>query len=117
MLFPPRVPDSRPYYDRIAKAAGGGRLLAYHFPAASTPGIAVEVLADLPVEGVKDSSGDAARLLRELSDYQGDVYPGSSALLAFAGPMGAPGALLALPMPSQRAARPPSRGTPGRSCG
>ncbi len=94
VLSPPRVADPRPYYEQVAGV--GGRLLAYHFPNASAPGIAVEHLFDLPVEGVKDSSGDPARLLRELTEYDGDVYTGSSAILAFAGPLGAAGAVLAL---------------------
>jgi 4-hydroxy-tetrahydrodipicolinate synthase len=56
----------------------------------------VEALAGLPVAGVKDSSGDADRLLDELAHYPGATYVGSSAVLALAGPMGAAGAILAL---------------------
>jgi 4-hydroxy-tetrahydrodipicolinate synthase len=95
-LSPPGVADPRPYYDRIAKAAGGRPLLAYHFPVASSPGIPVEALAELPVTGLKDSSGDPGRLLHELEIFGGDLYTGSSSLLTMSGAVGAAGALLAL---------------------
>jgi dihydrodipicolinate synthase/N-acetylneuraminate lyase len=52
-------------------------------------------LAGLPVAGIKDSSGDADRLLAEITGWGGAVYTGSSALLALAGPIGAAGAILA----------------------
>jgi 4-hydroxy-tetrahydrodipicolinate synthase len=95
-LSPPGVADPRPYYDRVAKAATGGPLLAYHFPRASSPGIPVELLPDLPVTGLKDSSGDPGRLLHELEIFPGDLYSGSAALLTMAGAVGAAGALLAV---------------------
>ncbi len=95
-LSPTGVNDPRPYYEAIAKAAAGTPVLAYHYPKVSPPGIPVRVLADLPVAGVKDSSGDAERLLHELDQYQGPIYTGSSALLSFAGPLGCAGAILAL---------------------
>jgi 4-hydroxy-tetrahydrodipicolinate synthase len=93
-LSPPRVADPRAYYDRVAKAATGP-VLAYHFPAASAPGIPVDVLPDLPVSGLKDSSGDAARLLDELEVFQGDLYLGSVPLLALGAAVGIAGAILA----------------------
>ena len=46
--------------------------------------------------GLKDSSGDPARLLNELEVLGGDLYTGSAALLTLAGAVGAAGALLAL---------------------
>lgn len=95
-LSPPRVADPRAYYDAVAKAADGRPVLAYHFPAASAPGIPVELLAELPVSGLKDSSGDPERLLRELAAFSGDIYVGSSAVLTLAGAVGATGAILAL---------------------
>src|SRR4029079_7534424 len=70
--------------------------LAYPSPAVSPPGIPVEVLAELPIAGVKDSSGDAGRLVAELGAYEGPLYVGSSAYLALAGPLGATGAILSL---------------------
>ena len=63
VLSPRRVADPRPYYAAVAAAAGDLPLLAYHFPAASAPGIPVPMLASLPVVGTKDSSGDPDRLL------------------------------------------------------
>ena len=96
VLSPPGAPDPRPYYDDVAKAAPDLPLLAYHFPAASLPGIPVATLSDLPVVGCKDSSGDAERLLEELAAFDRPLYTGSSALLSFAGPVGCAGAILAL---------------------
>lgn len=96
VLSPPRRSDPRPYFDAVATAAGDLPLLAYHFPAASSPGIAVADLADLPVAGLKDSSGDPNRLLEELTSYHGEVYVGSSALITQAAALGATGVILAL---------------------
>jgi 4-hydroxy-tetrahydrodipicolinate synthase len=95
-LSPPGVADPRPYYDRVVKASADRPLLAYHFPVAAAPGIPVEALADLPVTGLKDSSGDPARLLHELEAFDGDLYTGSAMLLTMAGAVGAAGALVAL---------------------
>jgi dihydrodipicolinate synthase/N-acetylneuraminate lyase len=96
VLSPRRVADPRPYYAEVAAAAGDLPLLAYHLPAVAPPGVPVESLPDLPVVGAKDSSGDPERLLRTLSTWAGHLYPGSSALLSFAGPLGCPGAILAV---------------------
>ncbi|MQA08543.1 MAG: hypothetical protein GEU98_08310 [Pseudonocardiaceae bacterium] len=96
VLSPPRVADPRDYYARLAKAVPDLPLLAYHFPAASLPGIDTDLLRELPVVGVKDSSGDPERLLVELATFTGDIYVGSAAVLSFAGPLGCPGAILAL---------------------
>lgn len=98
VLSPPRTPDPRPYFDAVAGAAarGGMPVLAYHFPAVSAPGIPVGMLGDLPVDGCKDSSGDPDRLLEELTTWDGLLYTGSSGILAFAGPLGCRGAILAL---------------------
>lgn len=95
VLSPPRVPDPRPYFDTVAAAAGDRPLLAYHFPAVAPPGIPVELLGELPIAGVKDSSGDPGRLLHELDTFQGDVWSGSSALVGYAAAVGAAGVLLA----------------------
>lgn len=94
-LSPPRVADPCAYYDVVVRSAGTLPVLAYHYPKASEPGIAVEVLPELPVAGLKDSSGDPDRLLAEL-DWGRPVYTGSSAILSFAGPLGCAGAILAL---------------------
>jgi 4-hydroxy-tetrahydrodipicolinate synthase len=96
VLSPPRVTDPSAYYDVVVRSAVGGLpVLAYHFPRASEPGIAVEVLPKLPVAGIKDSSGDPDRLLAEL-EWGKPVYTGSSAILSFAGPLGCAGAILSL---------------------
>ena len=95
-LSPPGVTDPRAYYDAVAKAAAGLPVLAYHFPKVAPPGIGVRFLGDLPVAGIKDSSGDAERLLHELDQYAGAIYTGSSALLSFGGPLGCAGAILSL---------------------
>jgi 4-hydroxy-tetrahydrodipicolinate synthase len=95
-LSPPGVTDPRAYYDAVAKAAAGSPILAYHYPKVAPPGIAVRLLGDLPIAGIKDSSGEAERLLHELDQFQGAIYTGSSALLSFAGPLGCAGAILSL---------------------
>jgi 4-hydroxy-tetrahydrodipicolinate synthase len=96
VLSPPGGGDVHRYYEEVADAAVDLPVLAYHFPAASAPGIPVDVLVDLPVDGVKDSSGDPDRLLDELALFARPIYVGSSAVLALAGPMGCAGAILAL---------------------
>jgi 4-hydroxy-tetrahydrodipicolinate synthase len=96
VLPPPGSRDLAGYYAAVAEAAAGRPVLAYHFPRVSAPGVPVEDLAGLPVDGVKDSSGDPDRLLDELAHYPGAIYTGSAALLALAGPLGAAGAILAL---------------------
>ena len=95
-LSPARVRDPRAYYEAVAGAAAGLPVLAYHYPEASLPGVPVDLLPELAVQGVKDSSGDPERLLAELSSFQGWVYVGSAALLAYAGPLGCQGAIVAL---------------------
>lgn len=96
VLSPAGSCDPRTYYEAVAGAAGSMPVIAYHFPAVSAPGIPVELLEDLPVAGLKDSSGDAERLVAELDAFAGALYVGSAAYLALAGPLGAAGAILAL---------------------
>jgi 4-hydroxy-tetrahydrodipicolinate synthase len=93
---PPGSADLPGYYAAIRAEAGDRPVLAYHIPWISAPGVPVDALADLPIAGVKDSSGSADRLLDEIAHYPGPTYVGSSALLALAGPMGGTGAILAL---------------------
>ncbi len=95
VLSPPGVEDPRPYYELVTRAAGNLPVLAYHFPKVSPPGIPVDALGDLPVTGLKDSTGDPGRLLAEL-EWGRPLYTGSAALLALAGPLGCAGAILAL---------------------
>lgn len=94
-LSPPLAADPLPYYEAVAEAAGDLPLLAYHFPKMSLPGIPVERLADLPVRGIKDSSGDPVRLLEELDRGNHPVWVGSTALVGMAGALGCAGAILA----------------------
>jgi dihydrodipicolinate synthase/N-acetylneuraminate lyase len=96
VLSPPGAADVRTYYRHVAESVPGFPLLAYHYPKVSPPGIPVPALEDLPVVGCKDSSGDGDRLLFELEVWDGNLYVGSSALLAMAGPLGCTGAILAL---------------------
>jgi 4-hydroxy-tetrahydrodipicolinate synthase len=96
-LSPPGAADPHHYYDEVVQAAGSVPVFAYHYPAVSAPGIPVSVLPELDgVSGLKDSSGDPERLLATLDVFEHPVYTGSSAILSFAGPVGAAGAILAL---------------------
>jgi 4-hydroxy-tetrahydrodipicolinate synthase len=95
-LAPPGSVDVRPYYEAVAQAAGDVPVLAYHFPAIAPPGIPLDVLPSLPVDGCKDSSGDPGRLLDTLDLFDRPLYTGSSSLLALAGPAGCAGAILSL---------------------
>ena len=95
-LCPPRNNDPRPYYDAVAEAAGGLPALAYHFPQTAPPGIPVEALPDLPVQGMKDSNGDPERLLSELEVFDRPLYVGAAMLVLLAGSLGIAGAILAV---------------------
>ena len=96
VLSPPGVTDPRSYYEAVVRRSGSVPVLAYHYPGVSSPGIALDVLRQLPVAGCKDSSGDAQRLLQTLTSWDQPLYTGSSAVLSFAGPLGCAGAILAL---------------------
>jgi 4-hydroxy-tetrahydrodipicolinate synthase len=96
VLSPPGAADPLPYYASVRAALPETRLLGYHYPAVSAPGIAVDDLAGLPIDGVKDSSGDANRLLATLEAFDRPLYTGSSAVLSLAGPLGCTGAILGL---------------------
>jgi 4-hydroxy-tetrahydrodipicolinate synthase len=93
---PPGSEDLPGYYAALVEAAQGLPVLAYHIPWISAPGVPVEALADLPIAGLKDSSGDPNRMLAEVARYRGWTYTGSSALLSMAGPMGGTGAILSV---------------------
>jgi dihydrodipicolinate synthase/N-acetylneuraminate lyase len=95
-LSPPHADDVRPHYEALAALAGDLGVLALSLPrrlAAGHRGRGPGRGADA---GVKDSSGDAGRLVAELGAYDGPLYVGSSAYLAPAGPLGATGAILSL---------------------
>ena len=95
-LCPPRTNDPRRYYEAVAEAAGDLPALAYHFPQTAPPGIPLDTLADLPVQGMKDSSGDPERLLAELEVFHHPLYVGAAMLLLMAGSLGIAGAVLAV---------------------
>ena len=88
--------DMREFYGEVVAAAGKMPVLAYHFPAVAPPGIGLDELKVLKVAGVKDSSGDAGRLLETVAQFHKPVYTGSSALVTFAGMFGCTGAILAV---------------------
>lgn len=94
VLSPPGPADPRPYYDAVVNGVEVP-VLAYHYPVMSAPGIPVDVLSELPVVGVKDSTGDPARLALEVDELP-IVYTGSAALLLQAAAIGCTGAILAL---------------------
>ena len=96
VLSPPRVADPRGYYEAVRGAAGAVPVLGYHFPAMSAPGIDLEILAQLDIDGLKDSSGDAERLLIEAQRFGGALYTGAAPLLVHARAVGCRGAILAL---------------------
>jgi 4-hydroxy-tetrahydrodipicolinate synthase len=95
LVAPPRrVGDLREYYDAVATA--GIAVLAYHFPGIAGGEVPVDALPALPVAGIKDSTGDAERLLRTVEGFSGWTYVGSSSLVSLAGQLGATGAILAV---------------------
>jgi 4-hydroxy-tetrahydrodipicolinate synthase len=95
-LSPPGSSGLAHYYTAVVAGAGGLPVLAYHFPTMSAPGIPVEALPELPVAGLKDSSGDPDRLIAELSSWDGSVFVGSTRTLELARSLGAAGAILGI---------------------
>ncbi|HEX4866283.1 MAG TPA: dihydrodipicolinate synthase family protein [Acidimicrobiales bacterium] len=95
VLSPPAVADPRPYYARVTDAVEVP-VFAYHYPNASRPGVPVDVLRELPVAGIKDSSGDAERLILEADELSAGLYTGHPALITLAGAIGCAGAIVAL---------------------
>jgi 4-hydroxy-tetrahydrodipicolinate synthase len=97
LVAPPRRGlDPVGFFTEVGKAVGDAPVLAYHFPGVAGGEVPVELLPALPVAGMKDSTGDAERLLRELDVWDGWMYVGSSALTLYAGQLGAAGAILAV---------------------
>ena len=78
---------------RDAREAGADAVpaLAYHFPQTAPPGIPLEALADLPVQGLKDSSADPERLLAELEVFPHPLWVGAATLLLTAGSLATEG--------------------------
>jgi 4-hydroxy-tetrahydrodipicolinate synthase len=97
LVAPPRLGGSlTDYFGRVAEAADGVPVLAYHFPGVAGGEVPVDALAGLPLAGIKDSSGDAGRLAVELDWAGGAVYTGSASLTGYASWLGAAGAILAV---------------------
>jgi dihydrodipicolinate synthase/N-acetylneuraminate lyase len=94
-LSPPGSENLMGYYNAVRIAAVDLPVLAYHCPIVSEPGIPVELLPELPVVGLKDSSRDAARIEAELR-WSGLVFVGSTTMLEIAHTQGAAGAILGL---------------------
>jgi dihydrodipicolinate synthase/N-acetylneuraminate lyase len=95
LVAPPRSGDPQRYYTNVAAAAGQVPVLAYHFPPNAGGAVPVEALATLPIQGIKDSSGDPERLLAELESWSGFVYSGAVVLTSYAATVGAAGSILA----------------------
>lgn len=95
VLSPPNAQDPRPYYERVTSSVNVP-VLAYHFPKVSSPGVPVDILGQLPVAGIKDSSGDAERLILEADELHVGLYTGHPSLILLASAIGCSGALLAL---------------------
>jgi 4-hydroxy-tetrahydrodipicolinate synthase len=98
LVAPPRGDaDLGEHYGRVAQAVGDAPVFAYHFPPTAGGAIPVDVLARLPIHGVKDSSGDPERLLCELAltGWSASIYTGAAVLTAYAAALGATGAILA----------------------
>jgi 4-hydroxy-tetrahydrodipicolinate synthase len=97
LVAPPRLGGSLAgYYGRVAQAAAGAPVLAYHFPDVAGGEVPLTALPELPLAGIKDSSGDAGRFAAELDWPGAAVYTGSAALVGYAGWLGAAGAILAV---------------------
>jgi dihydrodipicolinate synthase/N-acetylneuraminate lyase len=97
LVAPPRLGGPiEEYYARVAQAAGGAPVLAYHYPGVAGGEVPVEALGSLPVDGVKDSSGSTDRLAHELALIgPAPVYTGAPGLLGYARWLGAAGAIVA----------------------
>lgn len=95
VLALPGISDQLDYYERVASSVEVP-ILAYHFPLVSAPGIALEQLPNLPVVGLKDSSGDPDRLIREVAIFPDGVFVGRHSLLLHAAAIGCAGAILAI---------------------
>lgn len=97
LVAPPRRGlDLARHYAAVADAAAGTPVIAYHFPGMAGGEVPVEALAGLPIAGVKDSSGSAERLLADLDAWDRWTYVGAAPLTAYAGWLGATGAILAV---------------------
>ena len=81
----PRDVDPLALLPKVRDLVGDLPLLGYHFPAAGYAPLAVEDLAALPIDGLKDSSGDPQRLLATATTRRAGVYSIASAKRLAAG--------------------------------
>ena len=95
VLSPAGVDDPRAYSEAVVGAVDVP-VLGYHFPAASRPGIPVDLVPELPIAGLKDSTGDPERLALEADAMPVGLYTGSASVLLQGRAMGCSGAILAL---------------------
>jgi 4-hydroxy-tetrahydrodipicolinate synthase len=95
LVAPPHRGDPQAYFTNVAAAAGPAPVLAYHFPPNAGGEVPVDALGTLPLQGIKDSSGDPERLLRELEAWSGWTYSGAAVLTSYAARVGAAGSILA----------------------
>lgn len=93
-LSPRREAPER-FYASIAELGQAEFVLAYHLPTESSPGLGVEQILRLPVNGVKDASGDANRMINHLTLSAMPLYVGAG-LVGLARAAGCSGAVLAL---------------------
>jgi dihydrodipicolinate synthase/N-acetylneuraminate lyase len=84
-----------PFYSAVREALPSTPLFAYHIPELACPGIGTDDVDLLPVDAMKDFSGNADRLAA-LTPRKVPIYVGSANLLLTAGAVGARGALVAL---------------------
>lgn len=96
VLSPHRVANPQAYYDTVAKELGDVPMLAYHFPLMTQPGLPLDRLHELPIVGVKDSSGDVRRLLATMDAFDGSIYSGSAPLTLYCSTLGLPGMILGI---------------------
>jgi 4-hydroxy-tetrahydrodipicolinate synthase len=95
LVLSPRLGDVRSFYGEVVAAAGSMPVLAYHWPKVSPPGIELEDLLATKVAGLKDSTGDTARMLETLAVFKRPFYSGNATVIAYAGQLGVTGAILA----------------------
>jgi 4-hydroxy-tetrahydrodipicolinate synthase len=97
LVAPPRQGGPiEDYFAHVADAAAGAPVFAYHYPGVAGGEVPVDMLAKLPVAGIKDSTGMAGRLAEEIDlDWPGAIYTGSASLLGYARWAGAAGAIVA----------------------
>ena len=95
-LSPPGSGDLLEYYSAVADAAGQLPVLAYHFPTMSAPGIPLDLLRQLPIAGLKDSTRDVQRVTAELTKWEGSVFVGSTTMLELVRTLGGAGAILGI---------------------